>query len=55
MDRRQMMRANVEHPFRGLKREFGHMKTRCRGLAKNRAQLFKLLVLGNRRSSDDGF
>ncbi len=37
-----MVRAKVEHPFRVLKRKFGHVKTRYRGLAKNRAQLFTL-------------
>ena len=42
-----MVRAKVEHPFRVLKRQFGHVKTRYRGLAKNRAQLFTLFVLGN--------
>ena len=42
-----MVRAKVEHPFRVLKRQFGHTKTRYRGLAKNRAQLFTLFALGN--------
>jgi IS5 family transposase len=37
-----MVRARVEHPFRVLKRQFGYLKTRYRGLAKNRAQLFTL-------------
>ena len=41
------VRARVEHPFRVLKRQFGHVKTRYRGLAKNRAQLFTLFALGN--------
>lgn len=41
------VRARVEHPFRVIKRQFGHMKTRYRGLAKNRAQLFTLFALGN--------
>jgi IS5 family transposase len=35
-----MVRAKVEHPFRVVKRQFGYVKTRYRGLAKNRAQLF---------------
>jgi IS5 family transposase len=39
--------AMVEHPFRVIKRQFGHVKTRYRGLAKNRAQFFKLFALGN--------
>jgi transposase, IS5 family len=42
-----MVRAKVEHPFRVIKRQFGHVKTRYRGLAKNRAQLFTLLSLSN--------
>jgi transposase, IS5 family len=42
-----MVRAKVEHPFRIIKRQFGYMKTRYRGLAKNRAQLFTLFALGN--------
>jgi hypothetical protein len=29
------VRARVEHPFRILKRQFGYVKTRYRGLAKN--------------------
>ncbi|RXV57757.1 IS5/IS1182 family transposase, partial [Roseovarius sp. A46] len=42
-----MVRARVEHPFRVIKRQFGYVKTRYRGLAKNRAQLFTLFALGN--------
>ena len=42
-----MVRAKVEHPFRVIKRQFGHVKTRYRGLAKNRAQIFTLFALGN--------
>jgi len=42
-----MVRAKVEHPFRVIKRQFGYVKTRYRGLAKNRAQLFTLFALGN--------
>jgi len=30
-----------------VKRQFGHMKTRYRGLAKNRAQFFTLFAFGN--------
>jgi IS5 family transposase len=41
------VRAKVEHPFRVIKRQFGHVKARYRGLAKNRAQLFTLFALGN--------
>jgi hypothetical protein len=32
------IRAKVEHPFRVIKRQFGHVKVRYRGLAKNTAQ-----------------
>jgi IS5 family transposase len=42
-----MVRARIEHPFRIIKRQFGHVKTRYRGLAKNRAQLFTLFALSN--------
>ncbi|MGG6499510.1 UNVERIFIED_CONTAM: transposase, partial [Bacteroidetes bacterium 56_B9] len=31
------IRAKVEHPFRVLKRQFGHVKVRYRGLSKNTA------------------
>ena len=41
------IRANVEHPFRVLKRQFGYMKTRYRGLTKNTAQITTLFALGN--------
>ncbi len=41
------VRARVEYPFRGIKCQFGHVKTRYRGLANNRAQLFTLFALGN--------
>lgn len=41
------VRARFEHPFRVIKRQFGYIKTRYRGLAKNRAQLFTLFALGN--------
>ena len=40
-------RAKVEHPFRVIKRQFGYMKTRFRGLAKNTAQLVTLFALSN--------
>jgi len=42
-----MVRARVEHPFRVLKRQYGYLKTRYRGLAKNQAQLFTLFALGS--------
>jgi IS5 family transposase len=40
-------RAKVEHPFRVIKRQFGYVKTRFRGLAKNTAQLVTLFALSN--------
>ncbi|MET3514993.1 IS5 family transposase [Pseudacidovorax sp. 1753] len=41
------MRAKVEHPFRVIKRQFGHLKVRYRGPAKNTAQLKVLFALSN--------
>lgn len=41
------VRAKVEHPFRVIKRQFGHTKVRYRGLKKNTAQLFTLFALSN--------
>lgn len=41
------LRAKVEHPFRVIKRQFGYVKVRYRGLAKNTAQLFTLFALSN--------
>ena len=52
------VRAKVEHPFRVIKRQFGFTKVRCRGLAKNTAQLVTLFALSNlwmaRRALIDG-
>jgi IS5 family transposase len=41
------VRAKVEHPFRVIKRQFGHVKVRYRGLKKNTAQLTTLFALSN--------
>jgi transposase, IS5 family len=41
------IRAKVEHPFRVIKRQFGHVKVRYRGLRKNTAQLHTLFALSN--------
>ena len=41
------VRAKVEQPFRVIKRQFGYVKTRFRGLAKNTAQLVTLFALSN--------
>ena len=41
------VRAKVEHPFRVVKRQFGFVKVRYRGLKKNTAQLFTLFALSN--------
>ena len=41
------IRAKVEHPFRVIKRQFGFVKVRYRGLAKNAAQLKTLFALSN--------
>ena len=41
------IRAKVEHPFRVIKRQFGYVKVRYRGLAKNTAQIVTLFALSN--------
>jgi IS5 family transposase len=41
------VRANVEHPFRVLKCQFGYLKARYRGLAKNKAQIETQFALAN--------
>ena len=41
------VRAKVEHPFRVIKRQFGLVKVRYRGLKKNTAQLCTLFALSN--------
>jgi len=41
------VRARGEHAFRVIKRQFGYLKVRYRGLAKNTAQLHMLFALAN--------
>lgn len=41
------VRAKVEHPFRVLKRQFGYVKVRYKGLMKNTAQVWTLFALTN--------
>ena len=41
------IRAKVEHPFRVIKRQFGYIKVKYRGLAKNTANLMTLFALSN--------
>jgi IS5 family transposase len=41
------IRAKVEHPFRAIKRRFGYLKVRCRGLKKNTVQLGTLFAMSN--------
>lgn len=41
------IRAKVERPFRVIKRQFGYMKTRYRGLKKNAALIATLFALSN--------
>jgi hypothetical protein len=41
------IRAKVEHPFRVIKRQFGYVKVKYRGLAKNTANLMTLFALYN--------
>jgi IS5 family transposase len=43
------VRAKVEHPFRVLKCQFGYLKARYRGLAKNTAQIETQFALANLR------
>ena len=45
--RKASIRARVEHPFRVIKRQFGLMKVRFRGLAKNTTHLLTLFALSN--------
>lgn len=45
--RKASVRAKVEHPFRVIKRQFGLMKVRFRGLAKNTAHVLTLFALSN--------
>ena len=39
-----LFRSRGEHAFRVVKRQFGHVKVRYRGLAKNTAQLHMLFA-----------
>ncbi len=41
------IRAKVEHPLRVIKRQFGHVKVRYRGLKNNTAPLSTLFALSN--------
>ncbi len=41
------IRAKVEHPFRVIKRQFGYVKVRYRGVKKNTLQLKTLFALSN--------
>jgi IS5 family transposase len=41
------VRAKVEHPFRVIKRQFGLVKVRFKGLAKNTAHVVTLFALSN--------
>lgn len=45
--RKASIRAKVEHPFRVIKRQFGYMKVRFKGLAKNTGQILTLFALAN--------
>ncbi len=50
--RKASVRAKVEHPFRVIKRQFGLMKVRFRGSAKNTAHVVTLFALSNLWSGD---
>lgn len=41
------IRAKVEHTFRVIKRQFGYVKARYRGLARNAAQVTEPFMLSN--------
>ena len=41
------IRAKVAPPFRVIKRQFGHIKVRYRGVMKNTQQLHTLFALNN--------
>ena len=45
--RKASVRAKVEHPFRVIKRQFGLVKVRFRGLDKNTGHLLTLFALSN--------
>ncbi|MGH8555895.1 MAG: IS5 family transposase [Methylococcales bacterium] len=45
--KRSRVRARVEHVFRVIKRQFGYVKTRYKGLKKNAAQVYILVGLAN--------
>lgn len=45
--RKASIRARVEHTFRVVKRQFGYVKVRFKGLAKNTAQILTLFALSN--------
>ena len=45
--RKASVRAKVEHPFRVIKRQFGLLKVRFRGLQKNTSHLLTLFALSN--------
>ena len=45
--RKAGIRARVEHPFRVLKCQFGYVKVRFKGLAKNTGQILTLFALTN--------
>ena len=47
IERNANIRAKVEHPFRVIKRQFGFVKVRYRGVFKNTAQLTTLFALSN--------
>ena len=41
------IKAKAEHPFRVIKRQFGHVKVRYLGLKRNTAQLVTLFAMSN--------
>jgi IS5 family transposase len=45
--RKASVRAKIEHPFWEIKRQFGLLKVRFRGFAKNTAHVITLFALSN--------
>ena len=45
--RKASLWAKVEHPFRVIKRQLGHIEVRYRGMVKNAAQVLTLFALSN--------
>jgi IS5 family transposase len=47
IDQAEKLKAGIRAKVEVVKRQFGYVKVRCRGLKKNTAQLFTLFALSN--------